>query len=138
MNALMRARTQTRLVQELGEKLRAMGPGAIGRQRLDGMPHARAFPQGLDVQLEKRESLTRICKRESALLRKYEKQARAVMEVMKPEWYAFSVLYYLGGLSVEETAEALDRSVRQCMRYKREIEAAETVTNCQLGRGKEA
>ena len=44
------------------------------------------------------------------------------MDDMRPELYAFCALYYLAGLSLAETAEAVDRSERQCARYKREIE----------------
>ena len=127
---LRRVRAQARLVNELGEKIEAMKPGTIRSPKLDGMPRS-GFSGGLDVQLVKWDSLKRIAARESALLRKYEKEARKEMDGMKPEWYAFSVLYYIGGLSIEETAEAIDRSPRQCLRYKREIEA-ENVGKCQL------
>lgn len=127
---LRRVRAQARLVNELGEKLQAMKPGTIRSPKLDGMPRS-GFSGGLDVQMVKWDSLNRIAARETALLRKYEKEARKEMESMKPEWYAFSVLYYIGGLSIEETAEAIDRSSRQCLRYKREIEA-ESVGRCQL------
>lgn len=127
---LRRVRAQARLVNELGEKIDAMKPGTIRSPKLDGMPRS-GFSGGLDVQLVKWDSLKRIAARESALLRKYEKEARKEMDGMKPEWYAFSVLYYIGGLSIEETAEAIDRSPRQCLRYKREIET-ENVGKCQL------
>ena len=39
-----------------------------------------------------------------------------------PGDYGFCALYYIEGLSIEETARAIDRSERQCLRYKREIE----------------
>ena len=47
---------------------------------------------------------------------------------MRPELYAFCVLYYIGGLDLSEVAAAVDRSERQCMRYRREIEQEERET----------
>ena len=69
-----------------------------------------------------REALKRLAARESRLLREYERAARTFMDEMGPEDYAFCALYYLAGLSLSETAEALERSERQCLRYKRRIE----------------
>ena len=106
---MARVRAQAMLVRRLGEQLRE----ASG----DGLRSMR-----LDVRLEKREAMERILNRESALLRRYEQEARAEMDRMRPEHYAFCALYFLAGLSLTETAEAIDRSERQCMRYKREIE----------------
>ena len=97
-----------------------------GEISLDGMARAQSTAaRGLDVRLEKREAMERILNRESALLRRYEQEARAEMDRMRPEHYAFCALYFLAGLSLTETAEAIDRSERQCMRYKREIEQEE-------------
>lgn len=129
--ALLRVRAQAKLVHELGERLREAAPGALPGQRLDGMPRGRGgVPGGLEVQVEKRDSLLRILQREGALLRRYERAARREMDGMKPEWYAFCALYYIGGLSVADTAQAIDRSERQCLRYKRDIE--ESGGKCQL------
>jgi len=66
--------------------------------------------------------MCRLIERESGILREYEKEARREMDDMRPELYAFCALYYLAGMSLAETAEAIDRSERQCARYKREIE----------------
>jgi hypothetical protein len=72
--------------------------------------------------MEKREAMVSLMEKESALLREYEREARKEMNDMRPELYAFCALYYLAGLSLVDTAEAIDRSERQCARYKREIE----------------
>ena len=117
-----RVRAQTLLVRRLGEQIEDAAPG-LRAMRLDDMPRAKGgVPGGLDVQMAKKDALERIAARESAVLREMEAQARTEMEGMKPDLYAFCALYYLGALSVEDTAQAIDRSVRQCMRYKSEIE----------------
>ncbi|MBE5798350.1 MAG: hypothetical protein E7321_00155 [Clostridiales bacterium] len=51
-----------------------------------------------------------------------EKEARKHMDSMKPEQYAFCAMYYLNAMSLETAAESLNRSVRQCARYKKRIE----------------
>ena len=124
--ALIRARTQTLLVRRLSEQLRRESPDGLHSLALDGMPRARGgIARGLDTQLAKREALQRMAARESALMREYEKEARGAMDRMGPEDYAFCALYYLAALSISEGAEALDRSERQCLRYKRRIEGEE-------------
>ena len=124
--ALIRARTQTLLVRRLSEQLRRESPDGLHSLALDGMPRARGgIARGLDTQLAKREALQRMAARESALMREYEKEARGAMDRMGPEDYAFCALYYLAALSISEVAEALDRSERQCLRYKRRIEGEE-------------
>ena len=40
---------------------------------------------------------------------------------MKPGEYAFCLMYYIGAYSIEETSRAIDRSVRQCERYRSAI-----------------
>ena len=120
-----RVRAQVMLVRRLNEQMKALAPDGLRSLRLDGMPQARGgVPRGLDVQMEKREALERMLRRESRLLRQYEQAARKAMDGMSPEHYAFSAMYYIGGFSMEETAEAIDRSLRQCLRYRREIEAS--------------
>lgn len=133
---LRRVRAQATLVRRLGEQIRRESP-ALPRMQLDGLPRATGgVPGGLDAKLARKDSLERIAARESALLQEYERQAREVMDDMKPEHYAFCALYYLEALPIEDVARAIDRSERQCMRYKREIEcgAAENGGKCQLGR----
>lgn len=131
MNAgeiLMRARAQAKLVRRLSEQLKEQDPGPR-RAALDGLPKGHGgLARGLDVQIEKRDALRRILTRECEIRREYEHAAREAMERMKPEQYAFCALYYVGALSLEETADAMDRSVRQCARYKTEIEHGQKVS----------
>lgn len=61
-------------------------------------------------------------KQQTRTLVKLEAKARSMMNDMKPEMYAFCVMYYISGMSLVVTAETLGRSVRQCARYKRRIE----------------
>ena len=125
IRTLRRVRAQAELVRKLGEQLKRETPGALPSLRLDGMPRGHGgIPGGLDVRLARRDAMQRILARESALLRRYEREAREVMDRMRPEQYAFCALYYIEGLSIMDTARAIDRSERQCMRYKREIESA--------------
>lgn len=60
--------------------------------------------------------------REEALLKVCEVATRKSMEALKPELYAFAAMYYLGGMSLTDSADAIDKSKRQCMRYKKQIE----------------
>lgn len=123
--ALNRVRMQVRLVRRLAEQLKEMAPDGVRSLRMDGMPRAAVGPaRGLDMQVEKREAMERMLRRESEVLRTYEREARKAMDGMRPELYAFCVMYYVNGLSMEETARALDRCARQCARYRREIETA--------------
>ena len=113
-------------MRRLSEQLRRESLDGLHSLTLDGMPRARGgIARGLDTQLAKREALQRMAARESALMREYEKEARGAMDRMGPEDYAFCALYYLAALSISEVAEALDRSERQCLRYKRRIEGEE-------------
>ena len=59
---------------------------------------------------------------ETQRLIRVEKEARKYMDNMKPAMYAFCSMYYLNALSLEIVAETLERSTRQCARYKRDIE----------------
>lgn len=127
--ALIGVRRQVKLVRRLSEQLRYEAPGALPSLRMDGMPRGRgSVPGGLDVHIAKRDALERLLERESAEMRRQEETARRVMERMEPGLYAFCALYYIAALSLEETAEAIDRCVRQCRRYKREIEGEEERT----------
>lgn len=120
---LWRVRMQRVLVQRLAEQIEETEMDTLHSVKLDGMPKGSGgVPHGLDVKLARRESLMRLAQREGALLRRYEREARREMDAMKPEHYAFCALYYLAALSMEDTAQTLDRSIRQCARYKREIE----------------
>ena len=120
---LGRVRTQTLLVRALSERLKEISGDGLRSLRLDGAPRGSGH-RGLDVRMEKMDAMERMLRRESELLRSYEGEARREMNGMKPEHYAFCAMYYIGGFTLEETAEAMDRSARQCARYKREIEAA--------------
>lgn len=124
-NILGRMRMQVMLVRRLNGQLREISADGVRSLRLDGAPKGMTgIYRGLDIRLEKKEALERMLRKESRLLKAYEKEARGEMDRMKPEHYAFCAMYYIAGLSMEETAEALDRSLRQCARYKREIETA--------------
>lgn len=124
--ALMRTRAQAILVKRLGEQLREEGMDGVHSVRLDGMPRGKGGVRGgLDARMARREAAEVIAAKESACLRDYEKQARRAMDTMKPEHYAFSALYYIAALPIDEVARLIDRGERQCLRYKREIERGE-------------
>lgn len=111
------------LVRRLTEQMREMAKDGVHSPRLDAMPRGTGAPsRGLDMQMERREAMERMLRRESEVLQKYEREARKAMDGMRPELYAFCALYYLSGFTLEETARALDRCPRQCARYRREIE----------------
>ncbi|MDO5300474.1 MAG: hypothetical protein Q4F18_13670 [Clostridia bacterium] len=128
--ALRRVRAQVMLVHRLSEQLREQKGSGLRSARLDGMPKGQGgMPIGLDGRIARKEALERIVSKESAQLLLDEKAARRAMEKLRPELYAFCALYYLSGLSLEETAAAIDRSERQCTRYRREIESMEEGEN---------
>lgn len=119
---MCRVRAQLLLVRRLQGQLREMAPRLKTLELTDMPKHGGGMPRGLDIQIAKKDALERMLERESALLREYEAEARDEMEKMRPEYYAFCAMYYLSGLSITDTAEMLERSERQCMRYRREIE----------------
>jgi len=121
---MARVRAQVLLVRRLGEQMKELSCDGVRSLKLGGAPGGRSgTPRGLDVRLERREAIERMFRRESELLREYEAAARREMDGMKPAEYAFCLMYFIGGYSMEETSALIDRSMRQCMRYKREIEA---------------
>ncbi|MBP3657068.1 MAG: hypothetical protein J6K32_10280 [Clostridia bacterium] len=121
--ALQRVRAQAMLVERLSEQLRASGY-EVCAIRTDGEEiRARGgVPQGLDARLIRAEALQHALQRECAVLRRLESEARGRMDGMRPELYAFCVMYYIGGMSLMETVETLGRSERQCRRYRREVQ----------------
>ena len=123
--ALNRVRRQVMLVRQLTQQMKELSPDGVRSLRMDGMPRAAGTAaRGLDMQVARREAMERMLKRESEVLRRYEREARETMDGMRPELYSFCVMYYINGFSMEETALALDRCKRQCARYRREIESA--------------
>ena len=123
--ALNRVRRQVMLVRRLTQQMKELSPDGVRSLRMDGMPRAAGTAaRGLDMQVARREAMERMLKRESEVLRRYEREARETMDGMRPELYSFCVMYYINGFSAEETAQALDRCKRQCARYRREIELA--------------
>ena len=110
------------LVRQLNERMKELSPDGVRSLRMGGAPGGRGgAARGLDVHMERREALERMIRRESAVLREYEAAARSEMDSMKPGEYAFCLMYYIGGYSIEETSSAIERSVRQCERYRRAI-----------------
>ena len=114
---LGRVRMQVQMVRKLNEQVKEISGSGLRSMRLDGAP-APELPESPEDALE------RMLHKESELLRTYEREARKEMDAMKPEQYAFCAMYYIAGFSLEETAATMKKSIRQCMRYKHEIEAA--------------
>ena len=121
--ALLRVRSQARLVRELKERLEDARAAVVQGVRLDGMPRGKGgVPHGLEMKLMLKESLEKSLEREEKRLRDYEKEARDAMIGMKSGAYAFCLYYYICGMNMEDTARITDRCERQVRRYKREIE----------------
>ena len=124
--ALLRVRSQARLVKELGERLEDARAAAIQSVRVDGMPKGKGgMPRGLGMKVILKETLEKSLEREEKRLREYEKEAREAMVGMKSGAYAFCLYYYICGMNLEDTARMADRCERQIRRYKREIERGE-------------
>ena len=120
---MRRVRAQAQLVQRLGARMKEYAADGIRSPGLDGMPRARGCtPSGVMLRYEKREAMREVIEKESAVLREYEQAARREMDLMRPELYAFCAVYYLAALDIDEAAEAISRSKRQCERYRAEIE----------------
>ncbi len=124
-DALKRTRAQALLVKQLRERIGGESRCGLRAIRMDGMPGGSRSTAGLDARMIRLEEMTRVLRREEARLRRLEKAAREVILNLRPELYAFCTLYYIAGMSVDSVSEAIDRSERQCLRYKREIEAEE-------------
>ena len=105
--ALLRVRSQARLVRELSERLEDAEAAAIPGRQMDGML---------------KESLEKSLEREEKRLHEYEKEAREAMIGMKSGAYAFCLYYYICGMNLEDVTRMTDRCERQIRRYKREIE----------------
>lgn len=97
VNALKKARGQSKYLRQLKK---AMTSGAQDEQ------------EWLKKKIAQEE------KRMAAL----EKAARSVLEDVNPEMYAFGVSYYIDGMSLLEAGKIIDRSERQCIRYKQAFE----------------
>lgn len=120
---MRRVRAQAQLVQRLNGRMKEYTVDGIRSPSMDAMPRRGGCTQsGIMLRYEKREAMREMIAKESERLREYEQAARAEMDRMRPELYAFCALYYLAALSLEETAEAIDRCKRQCERYRAEIE----------------
>ena len=120
---LLRVRGQARLVRELNEKLMDIQAASIGAVQLDGMPRGKGgLARGLEIRLMMKETLERSLEREGAILHELEEEAGKAISGLKAGLYSFCMYYYIGGLSMEDTIRMTDRSRRQVMRYKREIE----------------
>ena len=121
--ALLRVRSQARLVRELSERLEDAEAAAIPGRQLDGMPRGKGgMPRGLEMKLMLKESLEKSLEREEKRLHEYEKEAREAMIGMKSGAYAFCLYYYICGMNLEDVTRMTDRCERQIRRYKREIE----------------
>lgn len=120
---LLEMRSQAIVAARMRERAEE-GTCELRSLKLDGMPKGPSRTGGLDARMIRQEETQRMLRREEARLRRMEKKARETMARMRPELYAFCAMYYIGGMSLQETAEAIDRSVRQCMRYRKEIEAS--------------
>lgn len=119
---LNQVRAQAILVAKLRERLAEETHTGLRAIHMDGMPRSGAQAAGLDAALIRQEEMARIVRVEQSHLSRLERKARPVLAHMKPELYAFCSLYYLRGVSLADTAFAIDRSERQCMRYKQDIE----------------
>ena len=119
---LIQIRAQAKLVARLRERTAEENRIGLRSIRMDAAPRSGAHAAGLDAGMIRREEMARILAREEALLRRMEKKARQEMEGMRPELYAFCALYYIAGMSLADVSAAIDRSERQCIRYRREIE----------------
>ena len=120
---MRRVRAQALLVQRLCGKMKEYAADGIHSPRQDGMPRARSYaPGGVSLLYEKREAMRAVIDKESDMLREYEQAARRAMDEMRPELYAFCAMYYLAALDIEEAADAIGRSKRQCERYRAEVE----------------
>ena len=121
--ALLRVRSQARLVRELKERLEDARAAVVQGVQLDGMPRGKGgVPHGLEMKLMLKESLEKSLEREEKRLHEYEKEAREAMIGMKSGAYAFCLYYYICGMNLEDVTRMTDRCERQIRRYKREIE----------------
>lgn len=125
-DVLKRTRMQAMLVRQMRERIGGESRSGMRAIRMDAMAGGSRSTAGLDARMIRLEEMTRVLRREEARLRRLEKTARELILTLRPELYAFCTLYYVAGMSLVDVGEAIDRSERQCMRYRSEIQGEET------------
>lgn len=118
------ARSQAGVVRKLEEQLVRLRPAGPKGARLDGMPTGSRSNAGLDARLIRIEGLESMLARAKEALESDRVRARRAMCGMSAELFAFCQLYYIEAMTLEETAEVMGRSERQCRRYRSEVETA--------------
>ena len=120
--ALLGVRRQAIVVRELEEKLAELQAANLSAAKMDGMPRAKSGVWGLEKILIQKEGLENALEKEKRILQEMELDARRALLQFQGGSYSFGIYYYLYGMSVEESARLMNRSIRQVMRYKREVE----------------
>ena len=125
MQALRNIRRQAIVVQALKEKLAELQTATISAAKISRQLCASGGTRsGIERILIQKEEIEAALKKEEKILQKMELEAREELTLFKGGAYSFCVYYYLHGMSVEETAGVMNRSIRQVMRYKKEAEEA--------------
>lgn len=120
---MLRVRAQALLVRRIGEQIKEICPDGVRSLRPGTGGGRSGTARGLDARIERMDALERMLEREAAKLHEYEEAARREMEGMRPTAYAFCMMYFIGGHSMQETSAMIERSMRQCERYRSEIES---------------
>ena len=90
--------------------------------QLDGMPHGRNLPCGLDGSSAQNEAMLSVLKREEKKLKQLRAASQKIIDPMPPALYGFCMYYYLEGMSIQSTAKMIDRCENSCWNYKSFIE----------------
>lgn len=94
---------------------------AFMRARNSAMIVNRLERLAADEDVKKQPSFARMLARERLALQEHEKEARAYMKDLRPIEYSFVLTYYLSGMTLRETSETIDRSNRQCERFRKKF-----------------
>ena len=103
---------------EVGMLLRAVRTQGMMLRPLERRINACKMP-------ELRESMMAMYNREQRIYDTKLKEVQPFLDKMKPEFVSFCTMYYIHGFSIPECADMLDRSERQCARYKAKVEKGE-------------
>lgn len=123
---LLNAREQINIVVKARKKCKEIvsAHASIKSPRLDGLPRSEDIAYGLDGSTVHAEALLSCLEREESRLAYYQDEAYKIIVELSPVLHEFCMYYYISGMTMQKTADAMYRCKEQCFRYRKKIEQA--------------
>lgn len=118
-------RMQVKIARRYEERVAELKLRTIKSPRMDGMPHGGNISSGIEQHMAMLDDLEKLAKQERQQARRAQKRAERYLVGLQLPKALFCRAYYIDAMSDEEAALFADRSVRQCLRFKREIFGSE-------------